>query len=65
MADPLAGHWDADATGIGELLPADRVASALPPIHALNVRAQAAGRTRSTKRPMRRRASSRRSYDVA
>ena len=31
MADQLAGQWYADATGLGDLLPADRVADAPGP----------------------------------
>ncbi len=37
MADQLAGQWYADATGLGDLLPADRVATALRTIRARNV----------------------------
>jgi len=37
MADQLAGQWYADATGLGDLLPADRVERALRTIHANNV----------------------------
>ena len=37
MADQLAGQWYADATGLGDLLPADRVETALRTIHRLNV----------------------------
>ncbi|HEY7132040.1 MAG TPA: non-lysosomal glucosylceramidase, partial [Candidatus Limnocylindrales bacterium] len=37
MADQLAGQWYADATGLGDLLPADRVETALRTIHGLNV----------------------------
>jgi non-lysosomal glucosylceramidase len=37
MADQLAGQWYADATGLGDLLPADRVEQALRTIHANNV----------------------------
>ncbi len=37
MADQLAGQWYADATGLGDLLPADRVEEALRTIHATNV----------------------------
>jgi non-lysosomal glucosylceramidase len=44
MADQLAGQWYADATGLGDLLPADRVADALRTIHRLNVCAFAGGR---------------------
>jgi non-lysosomal glucosylceramidase len=38
MADQLAGQWYADATGLGDLLPPDRVETALRTIHANNVR---------------------------
>ena len=44
MADQLAGQWYADATGLGDLLPADRVATALQTIHANNVRRFGGGR---------------------
>lgn len=44
MADQLAGQWYADATGLGDLLPADRVEAALRTIHRLNVRSFAGGR---------------------
>jgi non-lysosomal glucosylceramidase len=37
MADQLAGQWYADATGLGDLLPRDRVETALRTIHARNV----------------------------
>ena len=37
MADQLAGQWYADVTGLGDLLPADRVDAALRTIHAHNV----------------------------
>jgi non-lysosomal glucosylceramidase len=37
MADQLAGQWYADATGLGDLLPRDRVETALRTIHRLNV----------------------------
>jgi non-lysosomal glucosylceramidase len=37
MADQLCGQWYADATGLGDLLPADRVLTALRTIHRLNV----------------------------
>ena len=37
MADQLAGQWYADATGLGDLLPAERVETALRTIHARNV----------------------------
>jgi len=44
MADQLAGQWYADATGLGDLLPADRVEAALRTIHAMNVCVFAGGR---------------------
>ncbi len=44
MADQLAGQWYADATGLGEILPADRVDEALRTIHAFNVRRFGGGR---------------------
>jgi non-lysosomal glucosylceramidase len=44
MADQLAGQWYADATGLGELLPADRVDEALRTIHDFNVRRFGGGR---------------------
>jgi non-lysosomal glucosylceramidase len=44
MADQLAGQWYADATGLGQLLPADRVDEALRTIHANNVRRFGDGR---------------------
>ena len=44
MADQLAGQWYADATGLGDLLPDDRVETALRTIHARNVRGFAGGR---------------------
>jgi non-lysosomal glucosylceramidase len=44
MADQLAGQWYADATGLGALLPADRVETALRTIHARNVVAFGDGR---------------------
>ncbi len=44
MADQLAGQWYADATGLGDLLPADRVATALRTIHRMNVVGFADGR---------------------
>jgi non-lysosomal glucosylceramidase len=44
MADQLAGQWYADATGLGDLLPPDRVDAALRTIHAMNVIAFAGGR---------------------
>ena len=37
MADQLAGQWYADVTGLGALLPDDRVEAALRAIHARNV----------------------------
>jgi non-lysosomal glucosylceramidase len=37
MADQLAGQWYADATGLGDLLPPERVEAALRTIHRLNV----------------------------
>jgi non-lysosomal glucosylceramidase len=37
MADQLAGQWYADVTGLGDLLPAERVAAALRTVHAMNV----------------------------
>lgn len=37
MADQLAGQWYADVTGLGSLLPDDRVEAALRTIHARNV----------------------------
>jgi non-lysosomal glucosylceramidase len=44
MADQLAGQWYADATGLGDLLPADRVETALRTIHRMNVCVFAGGR---------------------
>jgi non-lysosomal glucosylceramidase len=44
MADQLAGQWYADATGLGSLVPDDRVEAALRTIHARNVRGFAGGR---------------------
>jgi non-lysosomal glucosylceramidase len=44
MADQLAGQWYADATGLGALLPDDRVLAALRSIHARNVRGFGGGR---------------------
>ena len=44
MADQLAGQWYADATGLGPLLPDDRVETTLRTIHARNVRGFAGGR---------------------
>lgn len=43
MADQLAGQWYADATGLGDILPPDRVETALRTIHRLNVRGFAGG----------------------
>ncbi len=37
MADQLAGQWYADVTGLGDIVPGDRVAAALRTIHRLNV----------------------------
>ena len=37
MADQLAGQWYADATGLGDLIPGDRVETTLRTIHRLNV----------------------------
>jgi non-lysosomal glucosylceramidase len=44
MADQLAGQWYADVTGLGDLLPADRVEEALRTVHAHNVRRFGGGR---------------------
>ena len=44
MADQLAGQWYADATGLGDIVPADRVEAALRTIHAMNVAGFAGGR---------------------
>ncbi len=44
MADGLAGQWYADATGLGAILPDDRVETALRTIHARNVVGFADGR---------------------
>ena len=44
MADQLAGQWYADATGLGDLLPRDRVDAALRTIHAMNVLGYQGGR---------------------
>jgi non-lysosomal glucosylceramidase len=44
MADQLAGQWYADASGLGDLLPADRVEQALRTIHAHNVLCFGGGR---------------------
>ena len=38
MADQLAGQWYADVTGLGDLVPAERVDAALRTVHANNVR---------------------------
>jgi len=43
MADQLAGQWYADATGLGDLVPRERVEAALRTIHRLNVRGFADG----------------------
>ncbi|HEY8439288.1 MAG TPA: glycoside hydrolase family 116 protein, partial [Candidatus Limnocylindrales bacterium] len=37
MADQLAGQWYADVTGLGDVVPPDRVEAALRTIHARNV----------------------------
>jgi non-lysosomal glucosylceramidase len=44
MADQLCGQWYADVTGLGDLLPADRIDTALRTIHANNVRRFGGGR---------------------
>jgi non-lysosomal glucosylceramidase len=44
MADQLAGQWYADVTGLGSLLPDERIEAALRTIHARNVRGFADGR---------------------
>ena len=44
MADQLAGQWYADATGLGDLVPPERVDAALRTIHARNVRGFGGGR---------------------
>ena len=44
MADQLAGQWYADASGLGDLVPPERVETALRTIHARNVRGFADGR---------------------
>ncbi len=44
MADQLAGQWYADATGLGDLIPRERVETALRTIHRVNVRGFAGGR---------------------
>ena len=43
MADQLAGQWYADATGLGDLVPRERVETALRTIHRLNVRSFGGG----------------------
>ncbi|MFL5776606.1 MAG: GH116 family glycosyl hydrolase [Chloroflexota bacterium] len=37
MADQLAGQWYADATGLGDIVAADRADAALRTVHAMNV----------------------------
>lgn len=37
MADQLAGQWYADVTGLGDLVPTERVEAALRTVHRLNV----------------------------
>ncbi len=44
MADQLAGQWYADATGLGTIVPADRVETALRTIHRMNVLGFGGGR---------------------
>ncbi len=44
MADQLVGQWYADVTGLGAILPDDRVATALRTVHARNVCGFAGGR---------------------
>jgi non-lysosomal glucosylceramidase len=44
MADQLAGQWYADVTGLGDIVPRDRVEDALRTVHRMNVRAFAGGR---------------------
>jgi non-lysosomal glucosylceramidase len=44
MADQLAGQWYADATGLGPIVPDDRVETALRTIHARNVAGFGGGR---------------------
>jgi non-lysosomal glucosylceramidase len=44
MADQLAGQWYADATGLGVIVPDDRVETALRTIHARNVQGFGGGR---------------------
>jgi non-lysosomal glucosylceramidase len=44
MADQLAGQWYADATGLGDLIPRDRVERALRTVHRMNVCGFAGGR---------------------
>ena len=50
MADQLAGQWYADATGLGDLMPPDQVATALRTIHraATCARSPTGGWARST-----------------
>jgi non-lysosomal glucosylceramidase len=43
MADQLAGQWYADASGLGEIIPADRVERTLRTIHEMNVLGFAGG----------------------
>ncbi|HET7168453.1 MAG TPA: non-lysosomal glucosylceramidase [Candidatus Limnocylindrales bacterium] len=43
MADQLAGQWYADATGLGPIVPDDRVEATLRTVHARNVRGFAGG----------------------
>jgi non-lysosomal glucosylceramidase len=43
MADGLAGQWYADVTGLGDVIPGDRVEAALRTIHRLNVMSFAGG----------------------
>jgi non-lysosomal glucosylceramidase len=43
MADQLAGQWYADATGLGDVIPADRVERTLRTIHEMNVLGFAGG----------------------
>jgi non-lysosomal glucosylceramidase len=44
MADQLAGQWYADVTGLGDLVDAARIATALRTVHAVNVGDFADGR---------------------
>jgi non-lysosomal glucosylceramidase len=44
MADQLCGQWYADVTGLGDLVPADRVDAALRTVFAENVRGFGGGR---------------------